>query len=333
VAAEEMSDERRSLGWVAPDLGSCRVVLHPSNLQIENLIADNSQETVQVIAGARGTALGDMVAKMCVARNVPFGIITEAPDGRGFLGVLRQVKYTAERIRIDQYVSFVLAMGEIGERWFARSGYKPERLYPYCYVTEKLVEPPQPAVRNSLVFVGRLVALKGVDILIDALAKVPFASLTIVGDGPELAALKRRAINCGADQRIEWIGNVPAASVAQYIAPARALVLPSRKDGWGAVVNEALIIGTPVICSSACGASDLVRRNFLGTVFQSGDANDLSRAIAQVLNNTDADEEARGAIQDWASAISASSVATYFEQVIEHSRGGGGIKPTAPWRV
>ena len=50
------------------------------------------------------------------------------------------------------------------------------------------------------------------------------------------------------------------------MAAADVLVLPSRFDGWGAVVNEALMVGTPVICSDRCGASDVIENGRNGYV-------------------------------------------------------------------
>ena len=59
------------------------------------------------------------------------------------------------------------------------------------------------------------------------------------------------------------------------IAAADLLALPSRWDGWGLVVNEALAVGVPVIASNACGASDLIRQDVNGYVFTSEDAASL----------------------------------------------------------
>src|SRR5437870_11248743 len=61
---------------------------------------------------------------------------------------------------------------------------------------------------------------------------------------------------------------------------ADLLVLPSRYDGWGAVINEALMSGIPAICSDNCGAADLVRSSVqLGAVFRAGSAIDLARVL------------------------------------------------------
>ena len=58
--------------------------------------------------------------------------------------------------------------------------------------------------------------------------------------------------------RVQWFGKFPMSEVAKKMADADCLVLPSLHDGWGAVVSEALIAGTPVICSDACGSAGVV---------------------------------------------------------------------------
>jgi glycosyltransferase involved in cell wall biosynthesis len=58
-------------------------------------------------------------------------------------------------------------------------------------------------------------------------------------------------------------------------------VLPSRFDGWGAVVNEALMVGTPVICSNRCGASDVIENGRNGYVFEAGSARALRERLRQ----------------------------------------------------
>jgi glycosyltransferase involved in cell wall biosynthesis len=56
-------------------------------------------------------------------------------------------------------------------------------------------------------------------------------------------------------------------------------VLPSRFDGWGAVVNEALMVGTPVICSDRCGASDVIENGRNGYVFEADNADALLQRL------------------------------------------------------
>ncbi|MDY0070846.1 MAG: glycosyltransferase family 4 protein [Porticoccaceae bacterium] len=107
-----------------------------------------------------------------------------------------------------------------------------------------------------LVFVGRLVAIKNLEVVLDALASVERkdVSLVVIGDGPELTALQHRAQGVGVADRVRWMGRLDNQLTRQVMAKSVALVLPSRQETWGLVVNEAWSAGVPVIGSDTVGA-------------------------------------------------------------------------------
>jgi glycosyltransferase involved in cell wall biosynthesis len=261
------------------------------------------------------------------------GLITESPDARGLGGLLRWLKYSWERITMGNHFDFILAIGQRGVRWFKLCGYSESRIFPFAYVTDRISgkagENTGPAFR--FVFVGQLIPRKGVDLLLRALAQVASAELAVIGDGPERPALEKLALESGIANRVFWLGKMNAAQVQARIHDADALILPSREDGWGAVVNEALMAGTPVICSTACGAADLIKDPWLGTVFQSGQVMDLAAAIRDWARKGKASDVERERIRSWARCIEASAIAKYFELVITHVYQGG-PQPSAPWR-
>ena len=123
-----------------------------------------------------------------------------------------------------------------------------------------------PADRCDVVFVGRLVEVKGVEFLIRAMAKVaiqrPEVRLVVVGDGPLRAPLTALAIQLGV--RAEFVGAAPRSVVKTALRRARALCLPSvtTADGcyeaFGMVVLEAAASGTPVITSARGGAESVI---------------------------------------------------------------------------
>ncbi|MCX6966289.1 MAG: glycosyltransferase family 4 protein [Verrucomicrobia bacterium] len=333
VSTEAMSADRRQLGWEVPHLKSAEIILAPSAAQVREIVESSAEDSIHIISGARGTLLGKQAAKACRALGRRFGIVTEAPDPRGLAGVLRWVKYTWEQITIGEDFDFLLAMGEMGMDWFKSCGYSADRIYPFAYITElPLLEiPPQHNGPLHFLFAGRLIDLKGVDLLIRALAKIPDAVLTIVGDGPERPRLQGLAESMGVSERIQWLGQLKASLGIEHISRADVLVLPSRKDGWGAVVNEALMAGTPVICSTACGASDLIRHPWLGTVFRANDTDSLAKAMAQWNQHGPISPENRQRIRTWAHCIEANPIAKYMEKVLAHVYEQG-PRPQAPWR-
>ncbi|MDX2021229.1 MAG: glycosyltransferase family 4 protein [Deltaproteobacteria bacterium] len=118
---------------------------------------------------------------------------------------------------------------------------------------------PEPRQRKAgelkALFVGRLVDWKALDIVLDALAQTSHdITLDVLGDGPMRAAWESHARALGA--RVRFLGFVPQPQVAQHLANADALVLPSLYECGGAVVLEAMAVARPVIATAWGGPAD-----------------------------------------------------------------------------
>jgi glycosyltransferase involved in cell wall biosynthesis len=331
-----MTPDRMALGWNVPDLGQAHVAIGPDEAQIHHLIETSPEEAIHVMAGARWYPLGNEAVRQCLASGRRVGIMSETPDPRGIGGCGRRVKYTIERYTRGGRYDFVLAMGEIGIRWFRRCGYPAPRLFPFAYVTEASI----PSLRNDrantpvLLYAGQFIARKGLDLLLRAFAAVvrEETQLRLVGDGPEKQRLEAYAQELGIHNRVTWLAQMDAARVQMEMGGADVTVLASHHDGWGAVVNESLMAGTPVICSTACGASELIRQPWLGTVFRAGQMDDLTKALKHWIDLGPRSPAERERIRHWATCISGQAVAEYFAAIMDHvySRSA---RPVAPWRL
>jgi len=112
--------------------------------------------------------------------------------------------------------------------------------------------------------------------------------LVVVGDGRERSSLTHLSRGL---KEVVFTGNIKYRDLPDYYALADMLVLPSREEVWGLVVNEAMACGTPILCSSNAGCSrDLVKDSVNGFVFQPGDVNTLAQRIEELASN----EELRG---------------------------------------
>lgn len=338
VAPTTTTPELQATGWTVPDLGRARVVIGPDERSIDSLVGQPEAGLVHVLAGARVCALGRHATRLCLRQGHRMGILTEAPDPRGLSGLARWGKYALEWLLRGYRYDFVMGMGEMGVRWFRQCGYQRSKVFPFCYVVDELDAAPPTMDSGTgaarVLFVGRLVALKGVDDLLRAVStlRADSISLRIVGDGAEKDRLVRLAKSLPGLPEVEWVSAMPNKEARASMSRADLLVLPSRKDGWGAVVNEALMAGTPVVCSSACGAADLLREPWLGAVCKAGDVSSLSAALGAWAARGRRTAEERGRVRTWtASRISGRSVAEYFQAIMEHLYEGR-VKPEAPWR-
>lgn len=137
----------------------------------------------------------------------------------------------------------------------------------------------------QVLFSGQLIERKGVDVLIRAFiqvaTKVPDLHLQLLGTGPardSLAAL----IPDGLKSRIHFIGFRQPAALPEIFASADIFALPSRHDGWGVVVNEALGAGLPIIVSDRVGARDLVENGYNGLIVRAGEVASLADALLKL---------------------------------------------------
>lgn len=126
-------------------------------------------------------------------------------------------------------------------------------------------------------FVGSLKRAKGVDLLLEAFVRLeaPGKRLMLVGSKAEAGALPK-----ALPKGVEFLGRLPRDALYEAYSNADVLVLPSRADGFGFVVVEAMGCGLPVIVSSATGAKDFVEDQATGWIFESENAEDLRRAMA-----------------------------------------------------
>jgi glycosyltransferase involved in cell wall biosynthesis len=163
----------------------------------------------------------------------------------------------------------------------------------HCGVIPETYETPNdrvdlPNAGLRLVFVGRLTPIKGVRILLasfsDALKRNPDLRLTLVGDGDDRAALETLAAPLA--DAVQFTGALNQTDVAQALAQADALVLPSFAEGLPVVLMEAMAAGKPVICTQVAGVRELVEDGVSGYVVPAGDSESLTDRINALANAT-----------------------------------------------
>ena len=144
------------------------------------------------------------------------------------------------------------------------------------------VPPPPPGAPPRAIFIGRLVAYKGLDILLRALEQIPDLRLDIVGSGPEGPRLRTLAQALAITDRVRWYGEYPDDDLPRRMADADFLVLPSVtvEEMFGLVVLEAMAAGRPVITTAVPSAVREVNvPGVTGLEVPLRDVNALARAL------------------------------------------------------
>jgi glycosyltransferase involved in cell wall biosynthesis len=141
------------------------------------------------------------------------------------------------------------------------------------------------AVRDiDVIFAGRLVDQKGVDVLLEALTQMPMRVRTVVvGDGHRRAALEATARKGGLD--VEFAGWVDRARLTNLLSRAAVQVVPSRWEPQGVVVLEGLAAGTPIIASDVGGIPEVVCSGENGWLVPAGDSLALRDALVRAISD------------------------------------------------
>jgi lipopolysaccharide/colanic/teichoic acid biosynthesis glycosyltransferase/glycosyltransferase involved in cell wall biosynthesis len=148
------------------------------------------------------------------------------------------------------------------------------------------------AIRANLMspivlFVGRLVPYKGVDVLLRAVKGLD-ALTVIVGDGPGRVSLTAQAVDDGLNDRVRFLGDISDAELLAWYHACDMLVLPSvsRQEAFGMVQLEAMLCGHPVISTELhTGTSWVNQHEQTGLVVKAGDAGALRAAIERLLGD------------------------------------------------
>ncbi|MBK9180737.1 MAG: glycosyltransferase [Acidimicrobiales bacterium] len=139
--------------------------------------------------------------------------------------------------------------------------------------------------RLRVLFVGRLVYYKGVDVLLRAVASSPDVVLTVVGDGPLAGELRAMTERLGLAERVSFTGPVPDGALLDAYASHDLLVLPSvsRAEAFGLAMVEAMANGLPAISTSLGTATNWVNVDGVtGFVVPPGDPGALSEAMLRL---------------------------------------------------
>ncbi len=141
--------------------------------------------------------------------------------------------------------------------------------------------------KRYLLYVGRLVAVKGLDLLLDTFAQLVQnqndVELVLVGDGTERHALVQRAMTLGIRDKVHFVGAQPHERIVLWMNAGDVFCLPSHKEGLPTVLLESLACGTPVVATSVGGIPEIVTDGEVGRLVRSRDPKEMAACIEEVL--------------------------------------------------
>ena len=337
LAEQTITTDRVEQGWQIAELPGVVFRLVDSTAAIEAAVSSAPVDSLHVCQGLRANGLIGHAQHMLRRRGLRQWAVMETINDAGLAGMARAWLYRCLFLRWRNHLQGVLAIGWRTPAWVRRRGMPGSRIFPFAYFLEHQSASLPAATRESgpfqVLFVGQLIARKHLGLLMDALGTLAGeghdVNLQVVGTGPLEAGLRERGQQALGD-RIQWSGGLPMAQARAAMQAADCLVLPSRHDGWGAVVSEALTAGTPAIASDACGSAGVIRASGVGGVFSSGDMDGLVQQLRRLVQAGKPTAEQRAELAAWARCLGVEAGAEYLMQILDHKPDGADV-PLAPW--
>ena len=329
IENKDLDVERSNMGWSAE-----------SNIPIRNLstkqdmkdfVTTLNDEVVHIFGGLRSSNnLEDILVFLINDKRRVF-VQSEAPNYFGVKGFFRILRGYYDNLKYFKKIEGIFAIGSLGVNYFNKIFIKSSKIFPWGYFVKKREYSSNLRSESNsfqLLFVGRLIKTKGVDVLLKSLINIPNDfKLRIIGNGPEEDRLKQIVnTNINLKSRVLFQDFMKNNKVLDVIGSTDLLLLPSvNKDGWGAVVSEALMQGTPVISSDKCGSSVLIKNSERGAVVRAGSVKQLHDAIIKQINKGKVTITQKQKIIQWSACISGDVAAQYMLDSINNK------KPKAPW--
>jgi glycosyltransferase involved in cell wall biosynthesis len=227
--------------------------------------------------------------------DIPFSVTAHGQDFMTDLGneeLLREICATAEFVAAEtDYSRDLLAAG------CPASAEKIFRVYNGIDLQKfaRPSEPSPPARPIRLISVGRLVAFKGFDVLIDACAQLQRAgidfALEIIGDGPLRDELQTRVAENDLAEKVVFAGERSQDYVLKSLAASDIFVLAAMVDARGAsdvfptVIAEAMTYGKPVVSTTVAGIPELVAQDETGLLVPPRNTEALAAAIGRLIRD------------------------------------------------
>lgn len=334
LVGNEAYRHRQDQGWPLPNWSSVPISVLGDRAAISDLIENSHPSDVHICAGLRANRFIKNVVAELRKRRRTFFVFLETIDERTILRHIKRPMYRFGFFRNRSSIEGVLAAGLSTGSWVSKRGVPSAKIFDFGYFLSGQnlkIDSLQRDDQFRLLFVGSLIERKRVDLILDALPALPGSvRLDIVGDGPLREALEDKAEAHSAG-RVTFHGTKEMKEIPEFLLGSDCLVLPSTHDGWGAVISEAMILGTPVVCSNGCGASIVVQASGFGRVFEKDSLEGLQVALMEQIREGPVTSQKRARLASWSNCLTAGAGASYLSDIVQFLRVGGS-RPLSPWQ-
>jgi len=292
---------RKGQGWTVVDTPSIKQEMLPTSRGIRYIleILRKHRSSIHLFGSPFEQPIMMLALLLASLRGFQVYLISEpySPISDGYFddrketldwikGKLRPIIYHVYGLILRKRIAGVFAISPRAVSQYQRIGIPTGKVFPFGYfvpvefgkrIKPTIVEPANASLR--MIFVGSLIRRKGLMKLIDSVRSLRDQGISISLDAygpgnPDVFPFD--------DSFIRYAGVIPFGGAQEVIARYDLLVLPSNYDGWGVVVNEAIMSGTPVVCSDKVGAGAIIKQHGCGIVFDDSNNKTLTEALKEL---------------------------------------------------
>lgn len=299
-----LPERRRMLGWGEPPPIADATTYYLDGLTnsrewIQSFL-DQNRGAIHLTNAFRGSIVHRVVYPIFRKQRARWALICEKPDFRGTIGALKRLWYFMYLKRLKCHVDMFFCIGPHASSWLRKVGVAEQKIQNFGYQLDPLIygEPSACSLRRKVVssgltrfvYIGQFSSRKGIDLLLSAIERLPRDGwrFDFYGHGGAFQGQVQRV--CASSDRLNFHGVVEASKVLKTLSKYDVCVVPSRYDGWGFVVGEALTAGGGVITTFQTGARVLVDSSGAGIVV-APDVQELANAMKLAIESANLAEE------------------------------------------
>jgi len=331
VVSNKMDQGRQAMGWVVSCTGKIKLIVDPKMEEISQLFS-NKEITHHVFSGIAMKPLIHKAFRESLRYDIVRGIISEGPSRFRRPLIVQAARTLVFEKRYYSRIEYVFAMGNFAYNWYSFWN-KNWNVFKFGYVVET---PVNNKVKieglAKFAFAGSLIKLKNFMRVVKALSLIEDLDfkVDVFGDGPERLHIEKEVRRLGLVNKMRFHGFINNKDLLKAFQNIDILLLPSLYDGWGAVINEAIMSGMYVICSDRCGAHTLIKNDVkMGKVFQPKNTRQLSEILQRCVAEINEIRKNREYRYFKSKCLKGKSMARYFVDCLK----SGDKQMLAPWEL
>lgn len=319
-----MFKNRANMGWSNENISGVEFTYLNKIDDVDSYLCDFCKYhpcAINYIMGVRASKISKYVNRYLISqKNAKIFMIAERPYlyGKSFLlQKVLEIFYLYLGYKYGSKINGVLAMGTLGVT--AYKSWAKGNVFPFLYpkFNDVIAEPKEKKSSAEIraLYVGQLDKRKGVDVMLDAFETLSKnIHLDVVGDNGDIKEIIKARISKMSN--VSYLGVWNSNEVATRSANYDVCIVPSRYDGWGMYVMEALEAGIGVITTDLTGSKDLVNSSGAGLVVKAGDVNSLKKSLELLLDNPKIVSEWKELATKYKNKISKDSVGDYVREIV-----------------